>query len=238
MSALDELRATVATACRVLEREGLVRGILGHVSARVEGGMLVRCRGPEERGLHATGPEDVRLVDLDGQGEELAGGWRVPAELALHAEVYRARPEAGAVVHAHPPAALLAGLAGLEPRPVFGAFNIPALRLALDGVPRYPRPVLITRAELAREMLAAMGGRDVCLLVGHGITVVGGSVEQATVRAVDLNELLGVTVALAQLGASPPEVSEEDLAELPDLGSRFNDGLVWRALADRARRDA
>jgi ribulose-5-phosphate 4-epimerase/fuculose-1-phosphate aldolase len=232
---LDELRELVATSCRILAREGLVEGILGHVSARVDGTrMLVRCRGPAERGLHATDAGDVRLADLDGRGDEIEQGWKVPAELAIHAEVYRARPDARAVVHAHPPAALLAGLAGLEPRPVFGAFNIPAMRLALGGVPRYPRSVLITRAELAREMLACMDARDVCLLVGHGITAVGESVEQATVRAVNLNVLLSVTVALARLGASPPDVPPEDLAELPDLGGRFNDELVWRALADRA----
>jgi ribulose-5-phosphate 4-epimerase/fuculose-1-phosphate aldolase len=235
MAGVEDLREKVAVACRVLAREGLVEGILGHVSARVdETRMVVRCRGPEERGLQATTPQDVRVVDLDGRGEELEAGWKPPAELPIHAELYRARPDVQAVVHAHPPAALLFGLAGLEPRPVFGAFNIPALRLALDGIPRYPRSVLITRAELAQEMLQAMAGREVCLLVGHGITTVGTSVEQATVRAVNLNALLSVTVALAQLGASPADVSAEDLAELPDLGSGFNDELVWRALVDRA----
>jgi ribulose-5-phosphate 4-epimerase/fuculose-1-phosphate aldolase len=138
------------------------------------------------------------------------------------------------VVHAHPPAALLCGLAGLEPRAVFGAYNIPAMRLVLDGVPVYPRPVLITRAELAEEMLRAMDGRSVCLLAGHGITVAGDSVEQATVRAINLNVALSVTVDLARLGATPPTVSAEDLAELPDLGSRFNDELAWRALEAKA----
>lgn len=231
----DALRDRVATACRVLAHEGLVEGILGHVSARVgDGHMLVRCRGLEERGLHATQPHEIRLVDFDGHGDELGGGWKVPSELPIHAELYRARPEVAAVVHAHPPSALLCGLAGLTPRPVFGAFNIPAMRLAVEGVPVYPRPVLITRAELASEMISAMAGSGVCLLVGHGITTVGDSVEQATVRAVNLNVLLSVTVALARLGASPEDVAPEDLAELPDLGSRFNDELVWRALVDRA----
>lgn len=228
------LRATIATACRILAVEGLVEGILGHVSARVgERELLIRCRGPHERGLDFTVAEDIRRVDLDGQGEEVRDGWSPPKELPIHAELYRARPEVQAVVHAHPPAALLCGLAGLEPRPVFGAYNIPAMRLALDGVPVYPRPVLITRAELAGEMLAAMEGRSVCLLAGHGITVAGDSVEQATVRAVNLNVALSVTVELARLGASPPDVSPQDLEELPDLGSRFNDELSWRFLEAR-----
>jgi hypothetical protein len=42
-----------------------------------------------------------------------------------------------------------------------------------------------------------------------------------------------VTVELARIGANPPSVREADLAELPDLGGRFNDELVWNALVDR-----
>ena len=53
-------------------------------------------------------------------------------------------------------------------------------------------------------MLAAMGDRRVCILRGHGITVAGESIEQATVTAIDLDELCRVTVRLAELGASPP----------------------------------
>jgi ribulose-5-phosphate 4-epimerase/fuculose-1-phosphate aldolase len=105
------------------------------------------------------------------------------------------------------------------------------MRLALDGVPVYDRPILITRNELADEMLAVMGDRRVCILRGHGITVAGESVEQATVTAVDLDELCSITLRLAELGASPPVIGADDLAELPDLGSSFNDVLRWQALA-------
>lgn len=228
----QELRATIATACRVLEAKGLVEGILGHVSARVsDDELVVRCRGAErERGLRNTQASDVWRVSLDGAPIDVPEGYSPPKELPIHAETLRRRPEFGAVIHAHPPAALLAGLAELRPRPVFGAFDIPAMRLALRGVPVFDRPILITRAELADEMLAAMGDSNVCLLRGHGITVGAPTVEQATVLAINLNTLLDVTVKLAQLGAEPPDLSEEDLAELPDLGSAFNDQLVWQAL--------
>ena len=80
-------------------------------------------------------------------------------------------------------------------------------------------------------MLAAMGDHRVCILRGHGITVAGESIEQATVTAIDLEELCSVTVRLAELGASPPAIGAGDLAELPDLGSAFNDTLRWQALA-------
>lgn len=232
---LQELRRTVAIACRILAHQGLAEDVLGHVSVRVgPDRMLVRCRGPEERGLLFTEPADIRLVDLEGHGE-LDDDYAVPNELPIHAEVLRARPDAISVVHAHPPSVLLAGLGGIALRPVFGAYNIPALRMALDGVPVYPRAVLIRRPDLGREMVAAMGESPVCVLRGHGLTTIGGSVEQAVVRALNLNVLARVSVELFQLGEQVPVLAPEDVAELPDLGAAFNDVSVWRHHVARLR---
>jgi ribulose-5-phosphate 4-epimerase/fuculose-1-phosphate aldolase len=95
--------------------------------------------------------------------------------------------------------------------------------------------VLIRRPELALEMIAAMGERPVCVLKGHGITVTGDSVEQAVVRALNLNELATVTLAVAQAGGRAEEIPADDIAELPDLGSAFNDLAVWRYHVAKAR---
>jgi 3,4-dihydroxyphthalate decarboxylase len=236
MSILAEVREEIAEGCRILAVEGLVDGILGHVSARVDDEhMLIRCRGPEEHGLLFSTADDVRLVDFDGRGDELTDGYQVANELPIHGETMRARPEVGAVVHAHPPAVLACGIAGLSLRPVFGSFNIPAMRMALDGVPVYPRSVLIRRPELAKEMLAAMGDRPVCLLRGHGITVTGANVRQAVVRALNLNALATVTLTVAMTGREVDDIPDEDIAELPDLGSAFNDDANWRYYAAKAR---
>jgi ribulose-5-phosphate 4-epimerase/fuculose-1-phosphate aldolase len=229
------LRIKVATACRILAARGLVDGVLGHVSARIDdNSLLVRCRGPEERGVALTEPHDIRLVDFDGNHLEASDGWQIPKELPIHTGVLRADAAAGAVVHAHPRSALLCGLARLPLRPVFGAYNIPALHLAATGVPVFERSILISRRDLADEMVAVMGDRRVVLLRGHGITVAGDTVEQATVRAVDLEELCRVTVELAALGVEVEVVPERDRAELPDLGSGFNDQLHWQALVAEA----
>ena len=46
-SQIPELRDAVARACRILAMEGVVDGVLGHVSVRVgEDRMLIRGRGP------------------------------------------------------------------------------------------------------------------------------------------------------------------------------------------------
>lgn len=226
-----ELRQTVATACRILARRGLVDGILGHVSVRVSPDeLLIRCRGEDEPGLANSRAGDVWRVTLDGTPVDLPAGYAPPNEVWIHTELMRRRPDVGAVIHAHPPSALLVGLAELRPRPVFGAYSIPALRLAIAGIPVYPRPVLIARRELAGEMMDVMGDADVCLLRGHGVTVAAPTVEAAATLAVDLDTLLVTTLELARLGVVPPELSEQDLAELPDLGSGFNHRFAWQGL--------
>lgn len=231
-SELDPLRREVAQACRVLAGRGLSDGILGHVSVRVdEQTLLIRCRGPNERGLAASDPADIHLVDLAGAPAgpgELAGGWTVPTELPLHTEVLRTHPEVTAVVHAHPPAVVAADLAGIAIRPIVGAFDIPGTRLAQGGVPVFPRAVLVSNRRLAGEMVRAMGGRPVVVLRGHGLTSTGSDVAEAVLRAISVDRIAALSLTIMATGGVLADLPAEDLAELPDLGGAFNTGTAWR----------
>lgn len=226
---MDELREKVALSCRILANEGLVEGMLGHVSVRLsDDEMLIRCRSEGDYGVLFTKSTDIRRVNFDGHGEDLGDEYGAPKELPIHGETFKFRPEVGCVIHAHPPANLICGIANLELRPIFGAFNIPAMRMALEGVPVYERSALVTRPDLAAELIEAMGSKSVCVMKGHGVTVTGQTIEEATVRALNLNILAQVTLQVAQTGREVPDIPHEDVGELPDLGSRFNDLWVWR----------
>lgn len=227
---LYELREKIAISCRILAMEGLVDETLGHVSARIPNSdeMLIRCRGEEENGVRYTTVDAIRRVDFDGNSHDLQGEYQVPKELSIHGEIMKARPEVGCVIHAHPPAALICGITNLPLRPIFGSFNIPAMRMALEGIPVFPRSYLVTRPELAAPLLKEMGIKDVCLMKGHGITVTGATVEEATINALNFNTLAKVTLEVAKTGREAEPISEEDIAELPDLGTKFNAKWVWR----------
>lgn len=224
-------RELIADACRVLAGRGLADGILGHISLRIDGErLLVRCRGPLERGLAHTTPEDVRLVHFDGT--EAAPGeldsWSVPNELPLHTAVLRSRSDVAAVVHAHPRRTVTADLAGVSIRPIVGAFDIPGARLAAEGVPVYPRAVLVRNGELAAEMVTAMANRPVVILRGHGLTSAAPSVEQAVLQAISVNVIAGLSLDIVSAGGTLSDITDEDMAELPDLGSTFNTQVAWR----------
>jgi ribulose-5-phosphate 4-epimerase/fuculose-1-phosphate aldolase len=224
-----ELRISVAQGCRILGLQGLAEDILGHVSVRTgPAELLIRCRGPAERGLLFSTPADVHQVALDGRRVDLPDGYAPPSELAIHTEILRRRPEVQAVVHAHAPSVIIADLAGLPLRPIVGAYNIPAMRLAHGGIPVYPRGVLISSAALAAQMADAMGNAPACVLRGHGVTTTGATVAEAVIRALNLESLARITLGVAMAGGHAADLPADDIAELPDLGATLNEHHVWR----------
>ena len=212
---LDDLRYKIAQSCRILASLGILKGIHGHVSHRVPGAgeMLIRCRGDVEYGVNYTTSGQIRRLTFDGDGADLGGAYEAPLELPIHGEILRARPEVNCVIHGHPPATLLCGIAGIELRPIFGSYDPQALSIAVEGVPIYPRSVLISRPELAGGVIAAMGPRDVCLMKGHGVTVTGTSVEDATIRAIKLESLAKVHWELAKAGKATQDIPWQDVEE-------------------------
>ena len=228
---LATARSMIADACRVLAARGLADGYLGHISARVaEETILIRCRGPRERGLAFTEPSDIRLITFDGRAAapgEL-DGYTVPYELALHTEVLRNRGDVNAVVHAHPADTVIADLAGIKLMPIVGAFDIPGAHLTSGGVPTYERGVLIHNRLLAAEMLAAMGSRPVVVLRGHGITSAAAGVEQAVLQAIGVDRIARLSLSIRAGGGSLQPIPPRDVAELPDLGQSFSVGTAWR----------
>ncbi len=212
MDELEHIQHKVSLSCRILAMTGLVKETTGHVSARIPGtnDMFIRGRGDEETGLLFTAPGEIVRAGFDGKGsfEGLRVG--LPQEWPIHGEIFKARPEVNCVVHAHPRACLLCGLAAIELRPIFGAYDPSAMKIGQQGVPVYPRAITINRPDLARPMIEMMGQKNLLLMRGHGITVTGGTVEEATIRAIKLETLAGITWELSQRGPLT-EISQEDL---------------------------
>jgi ribulose-5-phosphate 4-epimerase/fuculose-1-phosphate aldolase len=228
---LDQQRELVAQGCRVAAARGLVDGVLGHLSLRVDDErLLIRCRSDTDTGVAFTRPSDVRLVMFDGTAGAAGelDGYRVPHELPIHVETLLSNPAHRAVAHLHPPAVVAADLAGITLRPIYGAYDIPGAWLARGGVPVYERAVLIRNAQLGKDMVAAMRGRPVVILRGHGITSAAGTIEQAVLQAISLNELAHMSLRVRAAGGTLRDIDERDWDDLPDLGSGLNTEAAWR----------
>ncbi|MCW2659994.1 MAG: FliH protein [Mycobacterium sp.] len=231
MTLLDEQRALVAQGCRVAASRGLVDGILGHLSLRVDDEhLLVRCRSDTDTGVAFTRPGDIRLITFDGSAGAAGelDGYRVPNELPIHAETLLSNSAYRAVAHLHPPAVVAADLAGIQIRPIYGAHDIPGAWLARGGVPVYERAVLIRNSALGREMVAAMRGRPVVICRGHGITGAAATIQQAVLQAISLDALARMSLRVRAAGGTLRDIDDADWDDLPDLGPGFNTDAAWR----------
>lgn len=229
--ALQNLRTQVAEACRVAADRGLVDGILGHISVRVDDEhLLIRCRSDSDTGVAFTRPADIRLIRFDGTAGQTGelDGYRVPNELPIHVETLLAHPEHRAVAHLHPPAVVAADLAGITIEPIYGAFDIPGAWLARRGVPVYERAVLIRNSELGKEMVAAMSGQPVVICRGHGITSAAATVPQTVRQAISLDQLAQMSLRVRAAGGTLQPIDDRDWDDLPDLGPSFTADAAWR----------
>jgi L-ribulose-5-phosphate 4-epimerase len=229
----DDLRRTVALACRVLAVNGHSDLVWGHASARDPGGRGVWMKA-SRLGFDEITMEDVLLVDSDGRVLSGEGGLHV--EYPIHTEVIAARPDVGGVVHSHPEHSVALASAGQTLLPVSHAANM----FVPPEVPRFDRTAdLITTAELGREVAEALGSHAAIFLVNHGIVTVGPDVETAAVRAVILERACAQQLLVRGHGGwatwSPPEESLSKRSNIypPEAVRSVWDYLV-RRLGDQA----
>lgn len=200
--------------------------------------MLIRGRGGDESGLLYTRAADVVRSDFDGAPLKARAGLKTPNEACIHGEIYKRRARAGAVVHAHPPSIVLASMAGIALRPIFGGYDPQGMRLALNGVPLYQSSLTLHTVEQVHAMLEVMGDSAVCVLRGHGVVVVGATIEEATIRAIKLDHLAKMNLQAAALGSVPSIPAEDIEAFRSRRGApgRSRDP-VWRFYEEWERRN-
>ena len=96
-----QLRADIVEVGRRLYARGYTASNDGNISVRLDGARLLMTPSGVCKGFMA--PEMMCITDLEGR--KLAGDREPSSEMQMHLEVYRQRPDARAVVHAHPPIA-------------------------------------------------------------------------------------------------------------------------------------
>lgn len=214
--------APVAKACRVLGKLDLTHAALGHVSVRIgdSDAMLIKGKGPGEVGLRYTQPRDIITVDFNANKLDGSDDLQPPSESYLHIWLYRMRPDVRSVIHVHPEHAVLLTICDKTVLPIYGAYG-PGARLAVEGVRTYPRSITIHDDQLGEEFARFVGSSSVALMRGHGASVVGNGVEDASVRALALNELVTMNYKAYLLGDPRPIPSEDEpFFRAPDEGGR------------------
>lgn len=206
----QQLGERVAHACRVLGMLDLTHGTLGHVSHRVPGTdtMLIRGKGADETAVRYTTADDIALIDFDANVVHAREGLRAPSESFIHIWLYRLNPEVMSVVHAHSRSSVLLTITGHAVVPIYGNYGYGS-KLAIGGVPVYDYPFTVDDDALGEEFAHMVGTGPVALMRGHGVTVVGNSIEEAMVRTIALEELTSMTVDALKIGQPRPLTHDE-----------------------------
>jgi L-fuculose-phosphate aldolase len=174
----DSARREIVRYCAMLWERRLVTGTSGNVSMRLEDGDIIVT--PTQVSLRAVREED--LVRTDPQGVPREPGSRPTSELPLHIAAYAARPDVTAIVHTHPTFCVVWSKTGS----VFERDTVGA-RETLGEVAWTPYEPPGSQA--LAEVTAAAFARpvDTVLMERHGLSAVGGALEDAFV-ATDLAE--------------------------------------------------
>ncbi|MDG6939900.1 MAG: class II aldolase/adducin family protein [Nitrososphaerota archaeon] len=185
----DRLSEEVAHTIRRLYGRGLVSGVGGNASVRLDDGahILVTPSGYFKGGI-ASG--DLVKVALDGNVVEGAGP---SSELPTHLEAYRRRSDVMAVVHGHPPTAVGLITAGLDISPLTPEHAVMVRQLKVVD---FATP----GARGAAAVAPYLDGCDVVGIRNHGFFAFARTLHDAASKIEVLEESAKIYVAMAQVG--------------------------------------
>jgi L-fuculose-phosphate aldolase len=193
------LREEIVHACRKLVELGINQGTSGNVSVRSGDRFLITPSGiPYDE----MTPEQIAVMDRDGK---YFGPCKPTTEWRIHRGVLGTRPDVGVVIHAH---SMFSTTVACLRR------AIPALHyyVAVGGGPtiRCAEYATYGTQELADNVLAALVGRDACLLANHGLLVVGATLGDTLRRTFDVEMLARQYVYALQIG-EPCILSDDEI---------------------------
>jgi ribulose-5-phosphate 4-epimerase/fuculose-1-phosphate aldolase len=226
---LKELKETLAYSCNILANEGHWDNILGHVSVRIPKQDRILMK-PHSFGFEEIRPQHIIVCDLDGK--KIEGKYERHSEVFIHTEIYRARPDVNCVVHSHPPYAIAFGSLGQPLRPVSHEGSI-----FHEGLPTFDyTTALIRTPELGQEVAKALKKCRGVLMKNHGSTVVGESIEVATLYAVFLEKACRIQL-LATASGEPSWTSDDEAPiKFEQIYTPHRLGSMWDYFVRRARK--
>lgn len=200
------LRKEIVATCLAMDRRGINQGTSGNVSVRWKDGLLIT---PSGLAYETMAPEDIVSLAMDGTA---TGSHSPSSEWRFHREILQGRPEFNAVVHAHP---LHCTAIAITREP------IPAVHymIAAAGGPtiRCADYATYGTAELSANALAALEGRNACLLANHGLIACGPTLRRALWLACEVETLAHQYTLARQFGQ--PVVLDD--AEIERVRKRF-----------------
>ena len=174
-----QIKKELVKCARSLAKKGLVAGGGGNISARIKNSIFIKASGAS---LEDATQKDFIEVDL--KTLRCRDGNKKPSiEIKMHTACFKARPDIGAVVHAHPPVATGFATAGRKLCDITAEFaivlksDVPTVKFATPGTKK-----------LADLVATNIRHHNALLLANHGTIAVGKDLNQALERTIAIEE--------------------------------------------------
>src|SRR5688572_17080035 len=187
----EQIRADIVEAGRRLYARAYIASNDGNISARLDERRLITTPKSVSKGFMT--PDMMVVVDFDGK--KVSGERDPSTELPMHLEIYRNRPDVGAVVHAHPPLATGFAVAGIPlTRAVLAEVitTLGSIPIAAYGTP--------STSELPDAVRKYIKAHDGMLLANHGAVTCGPDVMSAYFKMETIEHFAKISLVARLLG--------------------------------------
>jgi len=208
----EAIKAEICAVGKKLWMRAYVDGNGGNISYRLTAEAVI-CT-PTLMSKYDLRPEDLCLVDLDGN--QLAGGRPRTSEILMHMEIYKAVPEAKAVVHCHPPHATAYAITGsVPPTCIIPEFEVFVGKVAISpyetpGTPKF-----------AQTVIPFVKNHNTVLLSNHGIVCWADTVTHAEWYAEVVDTYAWTLMNAKQLGVNITHIPNDKAGDLLAIKQRI-----------------
>ena len=211
MNAEEQARADIVEVGRRLWERGYVASNDGNISVRLDDTRLITTPKSVSKGFMT--PDMMVITDLEGR--KISGVREPSSELKMHLEVYRNRPDARAVVHAHPPTATGFAVAGIA----LDRAVLAEVITTLGSIPiaEYATP---STEELPAAVRKYVKAHDGLLLANHGALALAGDVMSAYYRMETIEHFAKISLVARTLGRENT-LSRDEVGRLQGLRGMY-----------------
>ena len=221
-------RADIVEVGRRLWVQGYVASNDGNISVRLSADHILTTPKSVSKGFMT--PDRCVVTDMDGV--KVRGDRDASSELKMHLEVYRQRPDVGAVVHAHPATATGFAVAGVP----LNRAVLAEVITTLGGIPiaDYATP---STAELPAAIREYIKSHDGLLLANHGALAVAPDLFSAYYRMETIEHFAKISLVARTLGRENL-LSRDEVTRLQNLRGMYGISSPAPVCADGSAPDA
>jgi L-fuculose-phosphate aldolase len=165
---------------------------------------------PHSRGFDEITLDNIVICNMDG--EKVGGGGRRHSEVFIHSEILKVRPDVHSVIHTHPVHAVALSATGKPLLPL----SQPSVAF-VDGLPYYTDTIDLIRTQaMGAGVARALGSHKAVLLRNHGVAVVGATLEESTILAIQLDQACRIQLLAMAAGGHGEMFDADDIQRLHD----------------------